>query len=186
MTLANSHDWLVRAQAGGYAIGAFNANTMEQVQAIVTAAQAEQAPVMVQISYNALDYVGAGDPALGLHYMAAVGKTAAAAVDVPVILHLDHGSPETVQLACTLGFTSIMFDGSDLPPAENIEVTRRLCALAHERGLWFEAELGYVPKPGSARPDELLAELTDPADVAPFVAATGIDALAVAVGSHHG
>jgi fructose-bisphosphate aldolase class II len=67
-----------------------------------------------------------------------------------------------------------------------MRVTRELCAQAHGRGIWFEAELGYVPKPGSARPNEHIGELTDPADVAPFVAATGIDALAIAIGSHHG
>lgn len=185
MTLVNPRPWLQQAQRDGFAIGAFNANTLEQVQAIVQAAQAERAPVIVQISHRALHYAGSGSETLGLRYMALIGQTAAHSVDVPVALHLDHATADEVVQAIALGFTSVMFDGGDLSLAQNIETMRRLRALAHAAGVCIEAEVGAVPKPDSAGHIDLSGAHTDPADAAAFVAATGVDVLAIAVGSVH-
>lgn len=185
MTLVNVKPWLLCAQHEGWAVGAFNANTLEQVQAITAAAEAENAPVIVQISHRALQYVGAGSPTLGLRYMAEIGRIAAQTVSVPVALHLDHAPQSEVEQAIALGFTSVMFDGGDLPFAENIAITRLLVAEAHALGICVEAELGEVPRadlpaaPGEDNPQ------TDPAEAAHFAAETGIDALAIAIGSVH-
>jgi fructose-bisphosphate aldolase, class II len=183
MTLTTSTSWLLRAQAENFAIGAFNANTLEQVQAIVMAAQAECAPVIIQISHNAVKYLGAGNRLAGLRYFAEIGRIAAESVNVPVILHFDHGHHTDILQALGLGFTSVMFDGSDLPFEENIAQTRELCGAAHECGACFEAELGEVPRSGVPGMEE--GQLTDPDQVAEFVERTGVDALAVAVGSVH-
>ncbi len=186
MTLQNPLGWIRRAQQKGAAIGAFNANTLEQMQAIVLAAQAEQAPVIIQVSHRALAYVGSGSTLLGLRTMAALGQVAAQSVDVPVALHLDHGTETDVLQAIALGFTSVMFDGDGLSFDENIRVTRRLCQAAHEAGVCMEAEIGEVPKPDGAVFDAAAIALTAPEQAAEFVEATGIDTLAVALGSVHG
>lgn len=184
MTLSTSTHWLRRAHVEKFAIGAFNANSLEQMQAIVLAAQAESAPVIIQVSHNAAMYIGSGNRLAGLRLVAAMGKEAAEMVDVPVVLHLDHGGELDLIQVIGLGFTSVMFDGSYLPFEENIATTRRLCEIAHEAGAAFEAELGEVPRSGGD-PAEEEGELTDPAQVAEFVSHTGVDALAVAVGSVH-
>jgi fructose-bisphosphate aldolase class II len=142
MTLCNVKPWIQQAQREGFALGAFNANTMEQVQAIVQAAQAENAPVIVQVSHNALRYIGGENTTLGLHYIAEIGKIAAQSVDVPVALHLDHANETEVLQALALGFTSVMFDGGDLPLVENITTTRKLSQIAHSLGAFIEAEVG--------------------------------------------
>ena len=120
MTLRNVYPWILRAQQERWAVGAFNANTMEQVQAIVSAAQAEDAPAIIQVSHRALKYIGNGSEIQGLKYIAAVGKVAAESVTVPIALHLDHGIEMEVLQAIALGFTSVMFDGDALPFEENI------------------------------------------------------------------
>lgn len=184
MTLRSSIDWLRRAQVEKFAMGAFNANSLEQMQAIVLAAQAEQAPVIIQISHNAVMYLGAGNRLAGLRLVAEMGRVVGEMVDMlPVVLHLDHGDEIDLLQALSLGFTSVMFDGSHLSFEENIATTRRLCEIAHESGAAFEAELGEVPRAGV--PGEEEGELTDPGQVAEFAARTGVDALAVAVGSVH-
>lgn len=183
MTLTTSLPWIKRAYAEGFAIGAFNANTMEQMQAIALAARAERAPVIIQISGNAARYIGSGSRTLGLRLVAEMGRVVAESVDVPVTLHLDHGEEMEIYQALAVGFTSVMYDGSDLPLAENIAHTRALCAAAHEIGACFEAELGEVPRAGL--PDAPEGRLTDPDQVAEFVASTGVDALAVSIGSVH-
>lgn len=182
--LVNPLPWLRAAQRGGYAVGAFNANTLEQIQAIVSAADAERAPVIIQISRRALQYAGLGDARLGLRYIVAIAQVAANSVAVPVALHLDHGDEADVLLALELGFTSVMFDGGELPLAENIAATARLCRAAHAAGATIEAELGEVPRLNAAGEADAGA-LTRPDEVAAFVAATGIDTLAVAIGSVH-
>ena len=111
MTLQNVLPWILRAQQEGWAVGAFNANTLEQVQAIVLAAQAEKAPAIIQVSHRALTYIGSGNEIQGLKYIAAIGKIAAESVTVPIALHLDHGTESEVLQAIALGFTSVMFDG---------------------------------------------------------------------------
>ncbi len=183
MTLTTSISWLKRAQAEKFAIGAFNANTLEQIQAIVIAAQAEQAPVIIQISGNAARHIGVGSRLIGLRVVAEMGRAIAETVSVPVVLHLDHGTQPEVLQALALGFTSVMFDGSDLPFEENIARTRELASAAHEVSACFEAELGEVPRAGAPGMEE--GELTDPSQVAEFAGRTGVDALAVAIGSVH-
>ncbi len=191
MTLQNVLPWIQQAHREGFAIGAFNANTLEQMQAIVLAAQAEKAPVIIQVSHRALQYVGGGDDRRGseirgLQYMAALGKVAAASVDVPVSLHLDHANENEVLQAIALGFTSVMFDGDYLPFAENVATTKRLCQIAHDAGVCMEAEIGEVPKPDGAAYDPNEIALTTPEEAETFVEATGIDILAIALGSVHG
>jgi len=186
MTLRNVLPWIQTAYQEGYAIAAFNANTLEQMQSIVLAAQAENAPVIIQVSHRALQYVGSGSEILGLQYMASMGKVAANSVEVPVSLHLDHANENEVLQAIALGFTSVMFDGDELPFAENVATTKRLCEIAHSRGICMEAEIGEVPKPDGANlnPDDI--DLTSPDEAEQFVNATGIDILAIALGSVHG
>ncbi len=183
MTLTSSLYWLRQAQADGYALGAFNANNLEQMQAIVAAAQQESAPVVIQVSHRALAYVGAGSQVAGLRYMAEIGRVAAEMVRVPVVLHLDHGSEADVLQAIAVGFTSVMFDGGDLPFEENIARTRQLCQAAHAAGVVFEAELGEVPRMDIS--GDAQVQLTDPREVAEFVERTGVDVLAVSLGSVH-
>jgi len=186
MTLQNVYPWILRAHQEGWAVGAFNANTLEQVQAIVLAAQAEQAPAIIQISHRALTHVGSGNEVLGIKYIAALGKIAAESVAAPVALHLDHGTESEVVQAIALGFTSVMFDGDGLTFEENISITKRLCDMAHSVGVCMEAEVGEVPKPDGKEFDESTIDLTDPDEALQFAEVTGIDTLAVALGSVHG
>jgi fructose-bisphosphate aldolase class II len=186
MTLQNVLPYIVRAQREGWAVGAFNANTLEQVQAVVLAAQAENAPAIIQVSHRALTYIGSGNEIQGLKYIAAIGKIAAESVTAPVALHLDHGTESEVLQSIALGFTSVMFDGDGLPFDENISITKRLCELAHSVGVCMEAEVGEVPKPDGKEYDEAAIALTDPEEAAQFAKATGVDMLAVALGSVHG
>ena len=186
MTLRNVLPWIQTAFHEGYAIAAFNANTLEQMQAIVLAAQAEQAPVIIQVSHRALQYVGSGNEILGLQYMADIGKVAANSVEVPVSLHLDHANENEVLQAIALGFTSVMFDGDALPFVNNVAITRRLCQIAHSCGVCMEAEVGEVPKPNGAELHPADIDLTNPDEAEQFVNATGIDMLAIALGSVHG
>jgi fructose-bisphosphate aldolase class II len=159
---------------------------MEQMQSIVLAAQAENAPVIIQVSHRALQYVGSGCEIRGLQYMSTLGKVAAASVDVPVSLHLDHANENEVLQAIALGFTSVMFDGDELPFDENVATTKRLREIAHSAGVCMEAEIGEVPKPDGADYDPNEIDLTTPDDAETFVNATGIDTLAIALGSVHG
>jgi fructose-bisphosphate aldolase class II len=186
MTLQNVLPWILRAQQDGWAVGAFNANTLEQVQAVVLAAQAENAPAIIQVSHRALTYIGSGNEVQGLKYIAAIGKIAAESVTAPLSLHLDHGTESEVLQAIALGFTSVMFDGDGLPFEENISITKKLCEIAHSVGVCMEAEVGEVPKPDGKEYDEAAIELTQPDEAAQFAEATGIDTLAVALGSVHG
>jgi fructose-bisphosphate aldolase class II len=186
MTLQNVFPWIVRAQQQGWAVGAFNGNTLEQVQAIVMAAEAEKAPAIIQISHRALTYIGNGNEIQGMKYIAAIGKLASESVSVPISLHLDHGSEIEVLQAIALGFTSVMFDGDGLLFEENIAITKRLCEVAHSVGVCMEAELGEVPKPDGKEFNESEIELTSPDQAAQFAEASGVDLLAVALGSVHG
>jgi fructose-bisphosphate aldolase, class II len=165
------------ARAAGHGVGAFNVVGIEHTEAIVAGAEAASSPVVVQISQNCVAFHGALAP-LGLA-CAAIARSAA----VPVALHLDHAtSAELVAEAAGLGFRSVMFDASALDYAPNVQATAQVTRWCHERGIWAEAELGEIGgKNGVHSP---LAR-TDPADAAAYVAATGVDALAVAVGSSH-
>ncbi len=185
MTLVNPLPWIQRAQREHFAIGAFNANTLEQVQAIVSAAQAENAPALIQISHRALQHVGGGNTTLGLRYMVEIGRIAAQSVAVPIGLHLDHASEDEVLQAIALGFTSVMFDGGDLPFTQNIERTIKLREMAHAVDVCLEAEMGEVPRADSHGKVAGEVKLTRPAEAAEFVKATGVDTLAIALGSVH-
>lgn len=181
MALVSMAAVLNRAERGNYAVGAFNCNNMEVVQAIASAAAAENAPVIIQASQGAIKYAG-------LEYITALVREAAASVTVPVVLHLDHGtSLEQVVRCIRHGFTSVMFDGSRLPLKENIRITRQVVEIAHAVGVSVEAELGVI---GGAEDDivveEAAAFFTDPAEAEAFYHETGVDALAVAVGTAHG
>ncbi len=186
MTLQNVLPWIRRAQREGWAVGAFNANTLEQAQAIVEAAQLEDAPAIIQVSHRALRYIGSGNEIQGLKYIAAIGKVAAESVAVPIALHLDHGTEREVLQALALGFTSVMFDGDGYSFEENISITKSLCEAAHSVEACMEAEVGDVPKPDGKEFDESAIAHTSPDEAVQFAEATGIDTLAVALGSVHG
>jgi fructose-bisphosphate aldolase, class II len=186
VTPQNVFPWILQAQKEGWAVGAFNANTMEQMQSIVLAAQAEEAPAIIQVSHRALTYIGSGNEIQGLKYIAAIGRIAAESITIPLALHLDHGTESEVLQAIALGFTSVMFDGDGLSLEENVSITKRLCGIAHSIGICMEAEVGEVPKPDGKDFDEAAIALTQPDEAAQFVSATGIDTLAVALGSVHG
>jgi ketose-bisphosphate aldolase len=180
MPLVTSKELLKQALAERFAVGAFNANNMEMVQAIVETAQEERAPVILQVSQGAIRYAG-------LAYAAGLVKIAASLADVPVVLHLDHGTDFDQNVRCLhAGFTSLMFDGSKLPYEENVAISKRICEIAHIAGIPVETELGCVlqAKDG-VTPEEVEAAMTDPDQAREFVERTGADSLAVAVGSVH-
>jgi len=185
VTLVDVKPWILQAQRECFAVGAFNANTLEQLQAIVMAAADEQAPVIVQISHHALQYLGSGNPVLGMRYIAEMGRVAAESVPVPVALHLDHGTKDEVIQAIAGGFTSVMFDGDELTFEENVTTTVGLRDMAHAMGVCIEAEIGAVPRADGAEKIDHETELTRPEDAAEFARATGIDTLAIAIGSVH-
>jgi len=181
---------LDEAAKGGYGVGAFNVNNMEQIQAIMEAARETRSPVIVQASRGARSY--AQDRFLYHLMLAAVELYP----EIPIALHLDHGnSPETCRSAIEMGFTSVMMDGSLMPDGKtpstfdyNVKVTREVVEMAHEKGVTVEGELGVLGgiEDGHGAGLSGLAHLTDPDQAAEFVALTGIDALAVAIGTSHG
>lgn len=172
---------LQQAKKEGYAIGAFNANNMEIVQAIIETAEEERAPVILQASQGAIQYAG-------VDYIAAIVRVAAEKATVPVALHLDHGTSFEQNVECIrAGFSSVMFDGSKLPLQENIAITKRVCEVAHIVGVSVEGELGQIPKSGENITREQLEKMmANPAEAEEFVKKTGVDALAIAVGNVHG
>jgi tagatose 1,6-diphosphate aldolase GatY/KbaY len=171
---------LQAAEAGGYAIGAFNVYNLEGVKAVVGAAEAERSPAMLQVHPSALAYGGA--PLVALCLAAARGAA------VPVAVHLDHSSAaEDIRAALEAGAGSIMADGSHLDYAANVAFTREMAGLAHARGATAEAELGRLSgSEDGLTVEEYAARLTDPAQAAAFLAATGADMLAVCIGNVHG
>lgn len=180
MPLVPSTEILRAAYEGHFAVGAFNANNMEQVQGIVEAAVEERAPVILQVSQGAIRYAG-------LEFAAAMVRTAAAEVDVPVVLHLDHGTDFDQNIRCLrAGFTSLMYDGSKTPYEDNIRVTAQVAHMAHVCGIPVEAELGKVLQSTDGVTEaEVQAAMTDPDQALDFVQRTCCDSLAVAVGSVH-
>jgi fructose-bisphosphate aldolase, class II len=170
-------DLVAAAVRQGRGVGSFNVIQLEHLQAIVVGAEAAGVPVILQISENAVRYHGALEP-IGLAALAA-----ADAAQVPVAVHLDHAeSADLVRQAVELGFGSVMFDAAALPYEENAAATRAIAQYCHARDVWVEAELGEIGgKDGAHAP----GVRTDPAEARAFVEATGVDALAVAVGSSH-
>jgi fructose-bisphosphate aldolase class II len=178
MPAVTTAELVTAARAAGHGVAAFNVITLEHAEAITAAAEAAGLPVILQISQNAVAFHGGRvEPVLA--GAAAVAHGAA----VPVALHLDHvESEELLRAGVAAGATSVMFDASKLPYQENLRATARMVEWAHGRGAWVEAELGEVGgKDGAHAP----GVRTDPAEAASFTAATGVDALAVAVGSSH-
>lgn len=172
---------LQRALAEGFAIAGFNVQSLEMVQAVVSVAEEERAPVILQFNPGNLQHVG-------MAYAAALGVTAAAQVSVPVVLHLDHGVDfgQTVA-AVRAGFTSLMYDGTPYSLEQNIAVTSQVCAMAQAVGISVEGEIGQM---GGEEEGVFTAQgagtMTDPDEAAEYVRRTGVDALAIAVGNSHG
>jgi fructose-bisphosphate aldolase, class II len=175
--LTETSSLVLDARARHCGVVAFNAITLEHAEAIVEGAARAEHAVILAVSHNAVRYHGALEP------MAAACEALARAADVPVGLHLDHVEDlELVEAATDLGFGSVMFDASQLPYADNVEMTRRAAALVHGRGRWLESELGEIGGKDGAHAPHVR---TDPSEAATFVEETGVDALAVAVGSSH-
>ncbi len=177
MALTNTRDIMDLAAKAGVGQGAFNVIHLETIEGLIGGAEAAGRPVILQISENCAKFHG------GLEPVAVATLAAARKASVPVAVHLDHAEDEDLAYqAVDLGFGSIMYDGAHFEYGQNVEVTARVAAYAHARGVYVEAELGKVGgKDGAHAP----GVLTDPTEAAAFVAATGVDALAVAVGSSH-
>lgn len=180
MALVTSEEMLLDAQKRHYAVGAFNAENMEMVQAIVAAAQELRAPVMIQTTGGTLKYA---DPVMFAHMVAA----AASEADVPVCLHLDHGPSFEMAVKCVrAGYTSVMIDGSKLPYEDNIAISSKVVEVAHAAGVPVEAELGKV----GGKEDDTTSDgkdiYTDPQEAREFAERTGINSLAVGIGTSHG
>ena len=180
MPLVTSKQLLLNAQQGSYAVGAFNVENMEMVQAVVAAAEELNAPVILQTTPGTLKYAD-------VDFFFANVKTAAQKAHVPVALHLDHGNSFALAIkALRAGYTSIMIDGSKLPFEENIALSRKVAEACHAAGIPVEAELGKV----GGKEDDLVvtgeSPYTDPQEASEFVAQTGVDFLAVGIGTAHG
>ncbi len=179
MPLTSPKEMFEGAYQGEYAIGAFNVNNMEIVQGIIQAGEAEQSPLILQVSAGARKYAGQ-------KYIIKLMEAALEEADLPIVLHLDHGQTfEICKEVIQGGFTSVMIDGSHLPLEENIALTRQVVDYAHDQGVWVEAELGRL----AGVEDEVSSEenvYTDPDEAAEFVERTGCDSLAIAIGTSHG
>lgn len=177
MPLVNTAEIVGPAAAAGRAAAAFNVIQIEHAEAIAAGAERAGAPVILQLSENAVRYHGALEP------IGAATLAVARAAGVPVAVHLDHATdPALVESAVRLGFGSVMFDASALAYKENVRATAEVAARCHTAGVWVEAELGEVGgKDGVHAP----GARTDPGEAAAFVEGTGVDALAVAVGTSH-
>lgn len=172
---------LDKAHKEGYAVGAFNINNMEILQAIIEAAEEEKAPVIIQTSEGGIKYAG-------IDYLSAMVHLAAQKASVPVALHLDHGTTYDTIISCIRnGYTSVMIDGSHHPLDENIAVTKEIIKVAHACGVSVEAELGRLGGvEDNISVDEKDATLTHPDEAVKFVKETGVDYLAIAIGTAHG
>jgi len=181
MPLVNSRELFRKAYDGGYAVGAFNVNNMEIVQAITEAGKVENAPLILQVSAGARKYAK--------HvYLMKLIEAAVEDTDLPIVVHLDHGADfETCKSCIDGGFTSVMIDGSHHGFEDNISLTRRVVDYAHERNVTVEGELGRLAGIEDAvNVSDEDAAFTDPNEVAEFVERTGVDSLAIAIGTSHG
>jgi fructose-bisphosphate aldolase class II len=177
--LATLKQVLSKADKGKYAVGAFNINNLEIVQAVVNAAAKLKSPVILQTSEGAIKYAG-------MKYLKCLVATAASESKIPIVLHVDHGRDlEIIKQAIKTGYTSVMIDGSHLPFDENVALTKKVVGWAHAKGVSVEGELGTI---GGAEEKIIARKIiyTDPAAAKEFVAKTGVDALAVAIGTSHG
>ncbi len=171
---------LAKADKKGYAVPAFNINNLEIVQAVMAAAIELKSPVILQTSEGAIEYAG-------MDYLRALVGVAARA-KVPVVFHLDHGKNlDIIKKAISSGYTSVMFDGSLLPFKENVKITKKVVGWAEEQNVSVEAELGAIKGVEDlVSVADRQAFFTDPVQAREFVAATGIDALAISIGTAHG
>ncbi|MCI5549632.1 MAG: class II fructose-1,6-bisphosphate aldolase [Clostridiales bacterium] len=181
MPIVNSKELLKKAYEGGYALGAFNVNNMEIIQGITEGAKLENAPLILQVSAGARKYAK--------HvYLMKLIEAAVEDTDLPIVVHLDHGPDfETCKSCIDGGFTSVMIDGSHLPFEENIALTRKVVEYAHDRNVTVEGELGRLA--GVEDEVKVKAEdssYTDPDQVQEFAERTGVDSLAIAIGTSHG
>ena len=181
MPLVTTKEMFEKAYKGGYAIGAFNVNDMEMVQAIVEAANECRSPVILQVSAGARKYA---NPVYLKHLVAAAVET----TDIPIALHLDHGADfDICKSSIDGGFTSVMIDASSKPWEENIAITKSVVEYAHAHGVVVEAELGKLAGvEDDVKVDAKDALFTSPDEVEEFTARTGIDSLAIAIGTSHG
>ena len=181
MPLVTTTEMFKKAYEGGYAIGAFNVNNMEIVQAITEAANELKSPIILQCSAGARKYAKHA-------YLVHLVQAALEDTDIPIALHLDHGADFEVCKSCIDGgFTSVMYDGSALPYEENIKIAKQVAEYAHDKGVVVEAELGTL----AGIEDDVVVEhgaesYTQPEQVEDFVTRTGVDSLAIAIGTSHG
>lgn len=181
MPLVSTKEMFEKAYVGGYAIGAFNVNDMEIIQGIVDAAKVEQAPLILQVSAGARKYA---KPV----YLTKLVEAALIDTDLTIALHLDHGDDFEICKDCIdSGFTSVMIDGSKHPFEKNVELTARVVEYAHKHGVVVEGELGRLAGvEDDVNVSEKDALFTDPEEAAEFVRLTGVDSLAIAIGTSHG
>ncbi|GGT66191.1 class II fructose-bisphosphate aldolase [Streptomyces purpureus] len=183
MPLVSTGQLVREARRAGHGLAAFNVITLEHAEAIAAGAERAGAPAVLQISENAVRFHGGR-----LSAVAAATAAVARSCEVPLALHLDHVvTVDLLRQAHAEGFSSVMFDASKLPYGENVKATAEAVRWGHERGVWVEAELGKVGGKEGEPPLDAHAPgvRTDPAEAAAYVADTGVDALAVAVGSSH-
>ncbi|SHE97610.1 fructose-bisphosphate aldolase, class II [Seinonella peptonophila] len=181
MPLVSMNHFLPRAKAEGFAVGQFNMNNLEYVQAIIEAGKEEKSPLIFGASEGAIRY-------MGLHNVVALARVAAEESGLPVALHLDHGSNFEMVMKCIqAGFSSVMFDGSHHPFEENIRLTKKVVEAAHAVGVSVEGELGTI---GGVEDDLVVADedatIANPDEAIRFWEETKVDAMAIAVGTAHG
>ena len=181
MPLVTTTEMFKRSMKEHYAIGAFNINNMEFIQAITEAANEAKSPVILQVSSSAIKYAG-------INYLLKMVEAAVEETDIPIALHLDHGPDfETCKMCIDAGFTSVMIDGSKYDFEENVALTKKVVDYAHSKGVVVEAELGKL---AGVEDDVNVAEndamYTDPDQAEEFVRRTGCDSLAIAIGTSHG
>lgn len=181
MPLVTSKDMFDKAYQGGYAIGAFNVNNMEIIQAITQAAAEEEAPLILQVSAGARRYANH-------NYLVKLVEAALLEHDIPIVLHLDHGDSFELCKSCIDGgFSSVMIDGSHLSFEDNIALSKQVVDYAHPRGVVVEGELGQLAGiEDDVNVAEEDAQYTRPEEVEEFVEKTGVDSLAIAIGTSHG
>lgn len=179
MALVNGNEIFSKARAGKYAVGAFNTNNLEWTRAILEAAQETNTPILIETSMGAAKYMGGYE--LCLHLVQDTIK--AMNITVPVVMHLDHGNYEAAKECIEIGYNSVMFDGHDLPFAENLEKTKEIVKLAHAKNMSVEAEVGSIggTEDGITGAGELAS-----VEEAKTLATTGVDYLACGIGNIHG
>lgn len=179
MPLVTTTEMFKKAYHGGYAIGAFNVNNMETIQGIVEAGEETRSPLILQVSKGARDYAN-------MVYLKKLVEAAVLTSSIPIALHLDHGDTFEICKQCVDdGFTSVMIDASKLPFEENVALSRRVVEYAHAHGVVVEAELGKLAGV-EEHVSNKYGSYTNPAEVQEFVEKTGVDSLAIAIGTSHG